>query len=125
MLASLVDKPFNRDGWLWEPKLDGIRVLAYLRDGTVELRSRRGIDVTKQYPAIVAALARLPVHSMVLDGEICALDADGVPRFQLLQPRINLQRGDNRRVDAENPVVLFTFDLRYLDGFVLRAVPLQ
>ena len=125
MLASLVDKPFNREGWLWEPKLDGIRVLVYLHDGKVELRSRRGIDVTKQYPALVAALGRLAADSMVLDGEICALDADGVPRFQLLQPRINLQRGDNRRVDAENPVVLFAFDLLYLDGFDLHSVPLQ
>ena len=125
MLASLVDKPFNREGWLWEPKLDGIRVLAYLREGTVELRSRRSVDITKQYPALVAALQRLPARSLVLDGEVCALDANGVPRFQLLQPRINLQRGDNSNVDAENPVVLFAFDLLYLDGFDLRAVPLR
>ncbi len=75
MLASLVDKPFDRQGWLWEPKLDGIRVLAYLSDGKVELRSRRGVDITKQYPSLIAALGRLPAHSMVLDGEICALDA--------------------------------------------------
>jgi bifunctional non-homologous end joining protein LigD len=126
MLASLVDKPFDRSGWLWEPKLDGIRVLAYLRDGKVELRSRRGVDITKQYPTLVAALARLPADSMVLDGEVCALDADGVPRFQLLQPRINLTRGvDPLRVDAEQPVVFFLFDLLYVDGYDLRAVPLR
>ncbi|HEU0072793.1 MAG TPA: non-homologous end-joining DNA ligase [Dehalococcoidia bacterium] len=125
MLASLVDKPFDREGWLWEPKLDGIRVLAYLRDGKVELRSRRGVDITKQYPSLVAALGRLAAQSLVLDGEICALDAEGVPRFQLLQPRINLLRGDNSKVDVENPVVLFLFDLLYLDGFDLRAVPLR
>jgi bifunctional non-homologous end joining protein LigD len=61
---------------------------------------------------------------LVLDGEICALDADGVPRFQLLQPRINLLRGDNTRVDAENPVVFFLFDVLYVDGYDLKAVPL-
>jgi len=126
MLASLVDKPFDRAGWLWEPKLDGIRVLAYLRDGKVELRSRRGVDITKQYPTLVAALGRLPAQSIVLDGEICALDANGVPRFQLLQPRINLTRGvDPLSVDAEQPVVFFLFDLLYFDGYDLRAVPLR
>jgi bifunctional non-homologous end joining protein LigD len=126
MLASLVDKPFDRPGWLWEPKLDGIRVLAYLRDGKVELRSRRGVDITKQYPTLVAALGRLPATSIVLDGEICALDAEGVPRFQLLQPRINLTRGvDPLRVDADQPVVFFLFDLLYLDGYDLRAMPLR
>jgi bifunctional non-homologous end joining protein LigD len=126
MLASLVDKPFDRDGWLWEPKLDGIRVLAYINEGKVELRSRRGVDITKQYPALVTALGRLPAQSMVLDGEICALDADGVPRFQLLQPRINLTRGvDPVLVDIEHPIVYFLFDLLYLDGYDLRTVPLR
>jgi bifunctional non-homologous end joining protein LigD len=125
MLASLIDKPFDRPGWLWEPKLDGIRVLAYVRDGKVELRSRRGVDITRQYPSLVAGLGQLRVQSVVLDGEICALDQDGVPRFQLLQPRINLLRGDNSRVDSENPVVFFVFDLLYLDGYDVRAVPLR
>ena len=125
MLASLVDKPFDRPGWLWEPKLDGIRALAFVDDGKVELRSRRGVDVTKQYPGLVEALKRQPVKSLLLDGEICALDADGVPRFQLLQPRINLLRGDNTRVDAENPVVFFAFDVLYLDGYDLKSVPLR
>jgi bifunctional non-homologous end joining protein LigD len=126
MLASLIDKPFDRAGWLWEPKLDGIRVLAYLRESKVELRSRRGVDITKQYPTLVDALGRLPASSMILDGEVCALDAEGVPRFQLLQPRINLTRGvDPLRVDAEQPVVFFLFDLLYLDGYDLRAVPLR
>jgi len=126
MFATLGDKPFDTPGWLWEPKLDGIRILAFVKDGEVELRSRRGIDVTKQYPALVDALKAQPVQSMVLDGEVCALDEDGVPRFQLLQPRINLTKGvDPRRVDAEMPVVYFAFDLLYLDGYDLKDVPLR
>jgi bifunctional non-homologous end joining protein LigD len=126
MLTSLVDHPFDRPGWLWEPKLDGVRTLAYLRDGKVELRSRRGIDVTRQYPALVAAIAAQHADSLVLDGEICALDAAGVPRFQLLQDRINLTRGaDLARIDAEKPAVFFAFDLLYLDGYDLRGVALR
>ena len=126
MLATLVDVAFDAPGWLWEPKLDGVRMLAFIRDGKAELRSRRGVDVTKQYPSLVASLAAQPAATMVLDGEVCALDEAGVPRFQLLQPRINLTRGvDAAKVDAELPVVYFVFDLLYLDGYDLRAVPLR
>ena len=126
MLATLVDAAFDAPGWLWEPKLDGVRMLAFIRDGKAELRSRRGVDVTKQYPSLVASLAAQPAATMVLDGEVCALDEAGVPRFQLLQPRINLTRGvDAAKVDAELPVVFFVFDLLYLDGYDLRAVPLR
>jgi bifunctional non-homologous end joining protein LigD len=126
MLSTLIDRAFDAPDWLWEPKLDGIRVLAYVRDGKVELRSRRGVDITQQYPSLVAALTVQPAQTMVLDGEICALDEAGVPRFQLLQGRINLTRGvDFARLDAEQPVVFFVFDLLYLDGFDLRAVPLR
>ncbi len=102
MMATLIEHAFDRAGWLWEPKLDGVRALAYIHDGKVELRSRRGLDCTKQYPALGADLARQPHQPIVLDGEICALDEAGVPHFQLLQPRINLSRAhDIARMDAE------------------------
>ncbi len=126
MLATLLEEAFDAPGWLWEPKLDGIRVLAFVSDGKVELRSRRGVDVTRAYPSLVAALKAQPVESMVLDGEICALDENGAPRFQLIQPRINLTRqADIARAEAEVPVVLYAFDLIYLDGHDLKAVPLR
>jgi bifunctional non-homologous end joining protein LigD len=126
MLATLVREAFDRPGWIWEPKLDGVRVLAYVRDGKAELRSRRGLDCTKQYPALAADLARQPHQPIVLDGEVCALDEQGVPRFQLLQPRINLTRAaDVAKMEAELPVVYFVFDVLYAAGWDLRAVPLK
>jgi bifunctional non-homologous end joining protein LigD len=126
MLATLIERAFDRPGWLWEPKLDGIRILAYIRDGQVELRSRRGLDCTKQYPALAADLARQAHQPLVLDGEVCALDEKGVPRFQLLQPRINLTRAtDIARMEAEVPVVYFVFDVLYAQGWDLRPVPLK
>lgn len=125
MLATLVDAAFDAPGWLWEPKLDGIRVLAYLQEGRVELRSRRGLDVTKQYPEVAASLAAQTPRTMVLDGELCALDEAGVPRFQLLQPLINLTRGAARAGQAAAAIVYYVFDLVYLDGFDLRDVPLS
>jgi bifunctional non-homologous end joining protein LigD len=126
MLATLIAKPHDRPGWSWEPKLDGIRVLAFVHDGTVELRSRRGNDLTRQYPGICEALRSLPLQPFVVDGELCALDEAGVPRFQLLQERMNLTRAaEIAQMESRRPVVLFLFDLLYLDGYDLRAVPLK
>jgi bifunctional non-homologous end joining protein LigD len=126
MLATLVAAAHDRDGWLWEPKLDGIRVLAFLHEGKVELRSRRGNDITRQYPALCEALRQLPGQPLVIDGEICALDEAGVPRFQLLQERMNLTRGaEIEAMESRRPVVLFVFDLLYFEGWDLRPAPLR
>ena len=125
MQATLTDAPFSGEQWVFEPKLDGIRTIATVRDGEVELRSRRGNVISLQYPALTAALSRQPVHSAALDGEIVALDADGRPSFELLQQRMNLTgEGAIARTDAEAPVVFYAFDLLELDGCDLRAVPL-
>jgi bifunctional non-homologous end joining protein LigD len=87
MLATLVDAPFHRPGWVWEEKYDGIRLIA-LKDGRrVRLLSRNDKDRTADFPEIVAALAALPAPTLVLDGEAVILDAAGVSRFQLLQRR--------------------------------------
>jgi bifunctional non-homologous end joining protein LigD len=127
MLSTLVDKAFDRPGWLWEPKLDGVRALAFVRDhGGVELRSRRGGDLTKQYPSVVRALAAQSARPLVLDGEICALDERGVPNFHLLQKRINLTREEEiAQMEARLPVVYFAFDLLFVEGEDLRERPLS
>ena len=74
MQAALADAPFDSPDWLFEPKLDGIRALAFIADGAVTLRSRRGLDVSAQYPALAKAIAAQPLSSAILDGEIVALD---------------------------------------------------
>ena len=126
MRAESRDAPFSDARWLFEPKLDGIRALAFVRDGTVELRSRRGIDATRQYPSVAAELKRQPAHEIVLDGEIVALDEHGVPSFELLQERIHLGGdGEIARAETRIPVVYYVFDLLYLDGINLCPVPLE
>ena len=125
MQAALADGPFDSPDWLFEPKLDGIRALAFIEDGAVTLRSRRGLDVSAQYPALARAIAAQPVSSAILDGEIVALDERGAPSFERLQQRMNLGgEGDIARADAALPVLFFPFDLLYLDGFDLRRTPL-
>ncbi|MBI4570650.1 MAG: DNA ligase D, partial [Chloroflexi bacterium] len=126
MLASIGDKPFSDPAWLFEPKLDGMRALAFVRDGTATLLARSGLDATRQYPTLAAEIARQPAHEALFDGEIVALDDEGRPSFELLQQRLNLTREpDIRRADAQLPVRYYAFDLLHLDGYGLRATPLE
>ncbi len=124
MLADTGEAPFRSPDWLWEPKLDGYRVLAFIdRDG-VRLRSRRGLDLTASFPALVAELAQQGVDGMLLDGEIVALGADGRPSFNALQNRVQLKTERERVVaDREAPAVFFAFDLLHFAGLDLREAP--
>src|ERR1700674_508676 len=74
MLATPADEPFTRQGWLHEPKLDGYRVLAFVMDGKVTLRSRRSLDLTNAFPDIRLDLAAQPVQPLILDGEIVVFE---------------------------------------------------
>jgi bifunctional non-homologous end joining protein LigD len=87
MLATSVDAPFTRDGWVFEPKYDGWRVLARRRAGRVALLSRNGVDLTPGDPGVVAALGALSGGDFLVDGELVVFGKDGVPRFSLLQKR--------------------------------------
>ena len=95
MLASLVDAPHQDPRLVYEPKYDGIRAIVEIAPkGQVRLWSRLGNEKTRQFPEIVAALARWArarTEPLILDGEIVALDAKGEPAgFQQLQGRIHL-----------------------------------
>jgi bifunctional non-homologous end joining protein LigD len=126
MLATLVDRPFSRPGWMFELKYDGVRVLARRRGAEVSLESRSGQEVAARYPEIAAALGRLAADDFVLDGEIVALDEAGRPSFQRLQPRMHLGRPEDvRRAAARQPVSAIFFDCLALEGRDLRALPLE
>src|SRR4051794_28630562 len=92
MLAVLTDERFSNPDWIFEPKLDGIRCLAFVQAGRVRLLSRNRKVLDDAYPEVVAALTALG-HDAVLDGEIVALDR-GVSSFQRLQQRSGLRGSD-------------------------------
>src|SRR5262249_53225050 len=105
----------------WEPKLDGYRILAFIDEGGVRLRSRRGLDLSAQFPGLVAELARQEVRGMILDGELVAFDAGGKPSFGALQDRAQLKtEPELAAADAANPVGFYCFDLLYFAGIDLR-----
>jgi bifunctional non-homologous end joining protein LigD len=107
------------DGWTFEPKYDGIRVVAYAIPTEVKLVTRNGKDKAQQFPEIVAALKKLAAQlrrSLVLDGEIVAL-IDGQPaRFQELQGRMHVKESHLiERHSSSTPAALILFDI-LMDG---------
>ncbi len=124
MLAEIGERAFSKPDWMWEPKLDGYRVLAYLEAGLVKLRSRRGLDYSGDFPALVAELAKQSADGMILDGELVAFDAAGRPSFGTMQNRAQLKTERERAAaDRVTPVVFFCFDLLYFAGIDLRGEP--
>lgn len=85
MLATLVKKPFHKDGWVYEEKYDGYRILAYKEGGRVTLLSRNANNRTEMFSGVAKAVAKLPGRTLLLDGEVVAFDSKRVSRFQLLQ----------------------------------------
>ncbi len=112
MLATLVREPFHEAGWVYEEKYDGIRILAYKEGSQVTLLSRNDKNRTASFPAIASAVAALGPSTLLLDGEVIALDRQKVSRFQLLQ------RGIGHAHYA-------VFDCLYVNGRDLRQAPLS
>jgi bifunctional non-homologous end joining protein LigD len=123
MHAELAEAPFNKPDWMWEPKLDGYRILAFLRNGKVTLRSRRGLELAATFPAVAAAIAEQGVD-MILDGELVAFDPAGRPSFNALQNRFQLKtERDIAAAEKSTPVVFYAFDLPHFAGVDLRNAP--
>jgi bifunctional non-homologous end joining protein LigD len=113
MLATLTDAPFDDADWVFETKWDGFRMIACIEDGKVTLYSRNGKIVSGRYLPVAQALEKLK-RSAVLDGELVALDAKGISRFQLLQNALR----------SEAKLLYCIFDMMFLDGEHLRRLPL-
>ena len=114
-LCASVERPPNADGWCHEVKFDGYRVQLRIEDGDVALLTRKGLDWTDKFGAIARAARTLP--DALIDGEIVALDHNGVPSFSALQAAI----ADNKTGD----LIFFAFDLLFADGEDLRTLPLR
>ncbi len=126
MLAESGDVPFNRADWMWEPKLDGYRVLAFIDKRGVQLRSRRGLELSEKFPRLVAELELQAAGSMILDGELVAFDANGKPSFGALQDRAQLKtQREIAAADLSMPVAFCCFDLLHFAGIDLRKATYQ
>jgi bifunctional non-homologous end joining protein LigD len=126
MTATLAERPPRGEEWLFEVKWDGVRAIAFVERGEVRIQSRSGQRCDRQYPELAVIHHHIAAQQAVLDGEIAVLDAKGVSRFHLIQPRIaNSDPHTIAHLVRSTPVVYFAFDLLYLDGYDLRGVSLD
>lgn len=124
MLATAASELPTGDDWRYELKWDGMRCLALIEGGRVELRSRTGAIVTSRYPELRALGAAFGSTEVLLDGEIVAVDGEGRPDFHRLQLRMHAT-GDTRirRLALDVPVVFMVFDILWLDGHDVTGWP--
>ena len=125
MLATAREEPFTKEGWVFEIKYDGYRLIADRARGEPVLWSRNGNDITATFPDIARAIRGLPYDGIVLDGEVVVHDEAGLPSFSLLQRRGRLQRSSAiARAALDLPAAFYAFDLLAFGGLDLRDLPL-
>ncbi|MDH7796449.1 MULTISPECIES: non-homologous end-joining DNA ligase [unclassified Beijerinckia] len=105
-LVKLVEHPPEGEGWVHEIKIDGYRIAVLIEDGRVRLLTRSGLDWTDRYPSLAKAASRLKVKSAYIDGEMAALNKDGLPSFALTQ----------QAHEKKLPLMFYAFDLLHLDS---------
>lgn len=125
MKATALDEPFSREGWVFEIKYDGYRLIADRNPAGATLWSRNGNDLTETFPEIGRAIRGLPFDGTILDGEVVVHDESGMPNFSRLQRRGRLQRRTDIAVaSVQLPATYYAFDLLAFGGLDLRPLPL-
>ncbi|PSL31976.1 DNA ligase D [Chitinophaga ginsengisoli] len=114
MLATLVDKPVEEPGWMYEVKWDGYRAIALLNKGDVQLISRNNKPFDEKFYPVHDALKAWNINA-VTDGEIVVLNESGTSSFGDLQ---------NWRSEADGELIYYVFDLLWLNGYDLTQLPL-
>jgi bifunctional non-homologous end joining protein LigD len=111
--------------WIFEVKWDGVRGLCHISGGALTIYTRNNNRCERQYPELQVLPHYIDAEQAILDGEIVVLDAKGISKFEMIQPRIHVQDANAiAKMAQKNPVHLYVFDLLYLDGYDLRKAPL-
>jgi len=125
MLAEKREKPFDDDRYIFEPKIDGHRLILSMQNGVVRLYTRHGNEVTRQYPE----LHNVPIEDgsdVVLDGEVAYMDPEtGAIEFEGIMERFRLKKPLSiREASIKRPVHYFVFDIMRYKGENVRSWPL-
>lgn len=115
MLATLVEKPFDEAGWLYEIKWDGYRAIALMKKGKAELVSRNNKSFNHKFYPVYKAIQQWGIDAVV-DGEIVVVNKEGVSNFGSLQ---------NWRSEADGDLYYYVFDILWLNGKDVTGLPLQ
>jgi len=114
MLATLVDKPFDEPGWMYEIKWDGYRAVAMINKGKVNLVSRNNKSFNEKFYPVVDTLRKWDINA-IIDGEVVVLNEKGISNFGALQ---------NWRSEADGDLFYYVFDIMWLNGYSLKHLPL-
>lgn len=128
MLAKLSNQSehdLNLKNVYYEPKLDGYRALCYYRNDKVNLYSRNRINITKKFPELNLKRS-IHAKNCILDGELVVYDKKGIPKFELMQGRSQIEdQAVIKHNSKNNPAVYVVFDILYCNGKSLLKTPLQ
>jgi bifunctional non-homologous end joining protein LigD len=121
MLAYSSD-PFDSPDFVFEPKFDGTRCIAFLGEG-IRLQNRRLLNITRRYPELSSLRGRVRAREAILDGEVVVL-REGKPDFRSIQVREHAEGHKAELLSKMYPATYACFDLLYLDGEPLVDLPL-
>jgi bifunctional non-homologous end joining protein LigD len=125
MLATLTHEPFSDAGWIYERKLDGLRLLVFRQAGSVRLVTRNRKERSSTWPDVTEALASADGVDLVADGEMVAFEG-GVTSFSRLQERMQIRDPQAAREMAQRVrAFLYLFDLLHVDGHDLTGLALR
>jgi DNA ligase 1 len=122
MLLATAPAPFSDPRYIFEPKIDGHRLIFSQKDGVIRLYTRHNNDCTRQYPELQQPFG----HDVILDGEVACVDpVTGVSEFESIMTRFQARRADKiKRLTGELPAYFAIFDILMYQGRDLRRLPL-
>jgi len=124
MLCKLIGEPFDNRDWIFERKLDGVRILVAKEGEKITLWTRNKKNRTKEFPEVAQAIGKLP-GDFLIDGEVVVYNKKGISSFQLIQPRVQQTNEANiKELARKTPAVYEVFDILMLDGKSLLSTPL-
>jgi bifunctional non-homologous end joining protein LigD len=118
MQPTLLARPFHREGWIFEEKIDGWRMLAFKEGDHVRLVSRQGRDHTKRFSDLANAIRALAPETLILDGEVAVFDERLISRFEWMQH-------GKKQPGVATPPMFMAFDCLYIDDVDLRPRELR
>lgn len=126
MLATQQKQVPKGAQYIYEIKWDGIRIFIEIQKGEIKIRSRKGRDITHQFPDVHEAISRIDVDNTILDGEICCMNSKGVPDFSKVISRLHSKSSaSNPAFVKSNPAIFFCFDAPYINGVDIRNMALN
>ena len=113
----------TKPNFIFEPKIDGVRVFVQKHNNSVRLVNRKGENIIDKYPELKSIYKNILTDSCILDAELTVLNKKGFPDIELLQQR---EQGEKPvKSEIETPAVLFVFDILDIDGIEMTDVPLD